>query len=459
MHGATAPDRPTSAGLGPLLRLAGPVVLSRVGIMAMGLVDTIVVGRHSSTELGFNALGWAPTAVVLTTSIGLLSGVQVLTSQAIGEGRAAATGAILRYGALYALLIGVAAALLLGLLGGPLLQALDLAPGLAAGATPVLQLFAISLIPILVADTGVFWLEAHGRPLPATAALWATNLVNLALNLWLVPGDSGLPVEGAVASAWATLISRLALLALVWWLIIAWPEARRLGVFAKPVRDRAMTAELRRIGYGAAGSYFIESLAFSAMSVLAGWIGAVAVATWAIVINVAALVFMVPLGLATATAVLVGHAYGARDMAGVRHAGWLGFVATTLVLVVISAIIGFGNEAIAAGYTRDPAVIATTAAALLLACLFFAADGLQVVAAQACRAQSDVWMPMATHLVSYTLVMMPLGYALAIPLGLAVQGIVWAIIAASLLSALLLWGRFLWLARRGPAPAARSLTA
>jgi hypothetical protein len=55
--------------LRPLLTLAIPVIGSRLGIMAMGLVDTIIVGRHSATELGYQALGWAPTAVVLTTSI------------------------------------------------------------------------------------------------------------------------------------------------------------------------------------------------------------------------------------------------------------------------------------------------------------------------------------------------------------------------------------------------------
>lgn len=448
MHGAAAPDQPTRVGLGPLLRLAGPVVLSRLGIMAMGLVDSIVVGRYSATELSYNALGWSPTAVVLTTSIGLLAGVQVLTSQAIGEGRRDATGAILRAGTAYAAIISLVAAAILAGLGGPLLQALQLAPGLATGATPVLQLFALSLIPILIGDVGVFWLEAHGRPLPATAALWGTNVVNLVLNLWLVPGTSGLPVSGAVASAWSTLISRTVFLALVVAVIAAWPDARAMGAFRRQPKDPAMTAEMRRIGYGAAGSYFIESLAFSAMAIIAGWISAVAVASWAIVINVAALVFMVPLGLATATSVLVGRAYGARDRAGVARAGWLGFAAATAVTLAISLAAAFGNDAIAAAYTRDTAVQAVTATALLISTLFFVADGLQVVAAQSCRAQSDVWMPMVTHLASYTLVMMPLAWWLAIPMGLAVNGMVWAIVIASLLSAVLLWGRFVVLARR-----------
>ncbi|MFZ4688824.1 MAG: MATE family efflux transporter [Polymorphobacter sp.] len=429
--------------------MAGPVVASRLGIMAMGLVDAIVVGQHSATELGYQALGWAPTGVVLTTSVGLLSGVQVMTSQAIGDGRVADTGAILRRGSLYAFWIGIVAAALLAGLGGVLMHNIGLDTALADGATPVLQILALSLLPILVADTGIFWLEAHGRAVPGMIAMWAANIVNLVLNLWLVPGTSGLPIEGAVASGWATFLSRVALLVFVVVLIARWPQARPLGVFTPAPRDPAASAEMRRIGYGASASYFTETLAFAAMSIIAGWLGAMAVASWAIVLNVAALIFMVPLGLATATGVMVGRAYGAGDPAGVRSAARLGFGVTVLVSLLICGIVGVGNGLIAAAYTSDTAVQAVTAAALLLSCLFFVADGLQVVGSQSLRAQSDVWMPTATHLASYVLVMMPLGYVFAIPLGLGVNGIVWAVIVASLMSATLLWGRFLWLTNPG----------
>ena len=434
-------------GFGPLMRLAGPVVVSRLGIMAMGLVDTIVVGQHSATQLGYQALGWAPTGVVLTTSIGLLSGVQVMASQAIGDNRAAETGAILRRGCVYAFWIGIVAAAVLAGLGGLLMHNIGLDTALADGATPVLQILALSLLPILIADTGIFWLEAHGRAVPGMFAMWGANVVNLALNLWLVPGHSGFPVEGAVASAWATLISRVALLIFAWVLIARWSQARPLGVFTPAPDDPVAAAEMRRIGYGASASYFTETLAFATMSIFAGWLGAVAVASWAIVLNVAALIFMVPLGLATATGVMVGRAHGARDPAGVRAAARLGFIATIAVTLMICATVGFGNNLIAAAYTKDPAVLAMTAAALLLSCLFFVADGLQVVGAQSLRAQSDVWLPTVTHFASYLVVMIPLGYVFAVGMKLGIDGIVWAVIFASLMSATLLWGRFLWLTR------------
>ena len=438
-----------------LLRLAGPVMASRLGIMAMGLVDTVCVGRYSATELGYHALGWAPTGVVLVTAIGLLGGVQVVSSQLIGEGRAGETGAVLRRGLVYAFWLGIAVSLLIAGAGPWFLHHIGLAPALADGASPVMQVFAVSLLPILIADAGIFWLEAHGRPSRGMAAMWAANAVNLALNLWLVPGHSPFPVAGAVASAWATAVSRVALLGFVAALIVGWRDARRFGVFARPQPDPAAGPRLRRVGYASALSYFIEVSAFSGMALFAGWMGAAAVATWAIVVNFAALVFMGPLGLATATGVLVGRAYGAGDRAGVRRAGLLGFgAALALTLLVCLAVALFSGD-IAAGYTRDAGVRAAAAAALLLSCGFFVGDGLQVIGAQALRSQDDIWVPTMTHFVSYTLVMIPCAYVFGVAWGGGIAGIVWALIVASVVSAVLLGGRFAWVVRRhGGAPLA-----
>jgi MATE family multidrug resistance protein len=97
---------------------------------------------------------------------------------------------------------------------------------------------------------------------------------------------------------------------------------------------------------------------------------------------------------------------------------------------------------ISSGYTSDPATLALAAPAVALCCLFLIPDALQVVCAQSLRARGDVWVPTITHLASYVLVMAPLAWWLAIPMKLGVNGIVWAVVAASFLSAGLLLGRF-----------------
>ena len=441
----TAP-RAAAADLRELLRLSAPIIAARLGIMVMGLTDAVVVGRYSATELGYHALGWAPTSILLTTGVGLLLGVQIMTAQAIGEGRPDHVGAVLRRGIAYALQIGVAAAVLLFVLGPTLLGALRLEPDLARGASRALQVFSLSLPPYLVAVACSFFLEATRRAAPAMVIMWIANALNLALNLLLVPGALGLPALGAVGSAWATFGARAALMIMSLAYIARLPEARTL--FVRQPRDRAAEAAQRKVGYAAGASYAIEVGAFAGMNFVAAWVSALAVAAYAVVLNITAVIFMVPLGLASATAVLVGRAYGARDREGVRRAGLTGFLVCAVLAAVIAFVVWPGAELITAAYTTEPDLIALAAPGLALCTIFFVVDALQVVAAQALRARGDVWLPTALHLISYGLIMAPLGWALALPLGLGLNGIVWGIIIASFISAALLLARWTWLSRR-----------
>jgi multidrug resistance protein, MATE family len=437
--------------LAELARLASPVVLSRLGIMTMGLTDAIVVGHYSSVELGYHALGWAPTMVILTTGVGLLMGVQVLTAQLVGEGRAHDAGSILRKGALFALAIGIASGALLFFGAGTFLRLTGLEPSLADGAAAVARVFALSMPTYLVAVALTFWLEALHRPGPAAAVMWAANLVNLVVNLWLVPGISGFGIDGAVASAWATFVARAALLAGLALYVLWWPAARAEHGLVAPAPATPGWRALVRIGVASSASLFVETTAFAGMGIVAGQLGALPAAAWAIVLNVAAVVFMVPLGLASATAVLVGRGWGERSMAHVRASGFLGLLVAGALLTIVMAVVWIAPDTVARAYSDDPALLALTVPALALAALFFVADGLQVVAAHALRARDDVWLPTLTHTISYAVVMLPLGYVLAhgsfgLP-AMGLDGIVWSVILASLLAAGFLIARFAWLSR------------
>jgi MATE family multidrug resistance protein len=439
----SAPD-----GLVELLQLAWPVVLARLGIMAMGLTDAIVVGHHSAQQLGFHAIGWAPTSIMLTTAVGLLMGVQVMTARHIGEGRRDQTGGVLRRGLVYAFWIGVASVVVLGVLGPGFLRLTGLEPELAEGAGKALRVFAWSLPSYLGATVCIFYLEALSRPKAGMVAMWLANAVNLAANLWLVPGHSGLPVEGAVAAGWATFLARTFLFLWLAGFILRLPEARELGLFRKPSDGPTAAWDQLKLGLGSGASYFVEVGAFAALTLIAGQLGGLEAAAWACVLNVSAIIFMAPMGLAAATGVLVGRAYGARDGRGVSRAGFLGFGVTLVLTLVVCAVVWPGAGVISRAYTSDPRLIAIAAPALVLSCLFFVADGLQVVAAQALRAADDVWIPTAFHLTSYGVIMLPLGWWLAHRTNLGVDGLVWAVIVASLVSAGLLCARFAAIARR-----------
>jgi MATE family multidrug resistance protein len=445
-----APGGLIRADLTALVRLAGPVVISRLGIMAMGLSDAIVVGRYSPLQLGYHALAWSPTSIVITVSIGLLTGVQVMTSRAIGEGRRHEAGAVLRRGLVYAAWIGVAGGLILAALGPWLLHAVGLPRDMADGATGPLIVFSLSLAPYVISSAAILWLEALSKPTPAMVIMWLANGVNLAIDLVLVPGRFGAPALGAVGGGFATLGARTALMVALLVYIARMREARALGVFDKPVRNRAAEVEQRRIGFGAGASNFFEVAAFAGMNIIAGWVGELTVAAWTIVLNVTSVVFMVPLGLSSATAVLVGKAHGARDRAGVNRAGAIGFAVTAVFGLAVSLAVWPASAWISQVYTTSAAALAIAVPALALSCLFFMPDAVQVVTAQALRARGDVWAPTVTHLISYVVIMAPLGWWLALPGRMGLNGEVWAVVIASYVSVGLLLARFAILARRGP---------
>ncbi len=432
-----------------LWTLAWPVVLSRLGIMTMGLVDAIVVGHYSAVELGYQTLGWGPTGAVVTTAVGLLVGIQVMTARHIGEGRPEATGGVYRRGLVYALWFGILGGLGLVFLGPLGLHSVGVEKSLADGASLVVIVLGLGMPFHLLSTASTFYLEALHRPLSATIAMWGCNLVNLVLNLLLVPGALGFPEWGAAGSATATLISRALLAGIL--LIYVWrmSDARALGVYSKPIDGPKAARDQRRVGYGAGASYFVEAGAFAAMGVIAGTLGALDVAGWGVVLNITAVIFMIPLGLSSATAVLVGRAYGAGDRRGMVRAGNLGFVVTTAVLALISLIVALFPQTIIRIYSGDPALLALVTGALLLSCLFFILDGLQVVGANALRARGDVLIPTITHVISYAAIMVPLAWWLAIREEQGLIGIVWAVVWASLAAAGLLLARFWLLARRG----------
>ncbi|MGE3141823.1 MAG: MATE family efflux transporter [Hyphomonadaceae bacterium] len=423
-----------------LLRLAWPVALARLGIMGMGVTDVIVVGQLAPHDLAFQALGWAPTGVALVAGIGLLTGVQVLAARAMGAGRAREAGAAWRRGVVVGLAAGVLTGALLLFGTAPMLRALGISKELALGAAHVTAVLAFSLPLHLVYSANASFLEAIQRPTAPMAAMWIANVLNLVLNLLLVPE------HGAVGSAAATVVSRaaLALGLLIWiWLL---SDASALGVRARARSGDAM--ELLRIGGAAMVSQIAEAGAFSAMTVIAGRISDAAVAAYQILLNVMAVVFMIALGMAVATAVLVSEAIGRKQPAEATRAGWTGLGLNTVAMIAAGVLVAFLAHPIARAFSADPVIAALVAGALPIGALVLAPDGGQVVAAQALRARGDNWFPTGSHVLAYVFVMPPLAFMLAEAHGQGVAGLLVAILISSALSVLVLVARFWALARK-----------
>lgn len=425
-----------------LLRLAGPVALARLGIMGMGIADTVMVGQLAPAELPHQALGWAPTGPFLVAGIGLLAGVQVLGAQAIGAGKPEHAGAAFKLGLLLALAAGLLSAALIWLAGPHLLTVFGVKRALAEPAADVARILSLSIPLHLIYVAAAFHLEATQRPLASTVTMWGANIINIAANWVLIPH------LGAEGSAWATVISRFILAAVLLAWIFTRPDAARYGVRGPALAGGPGLGAMLAVGAAAAVSQAAEAGAFSAMTVIAGRIGEVEVATYTIILQLLALVFMIALGMAAAGAVLVGEATGARDTDYARRAGWRALALNTVAMAVAGLVVWFAAPWTGRAFTADLVIAAQVAGLLWLAAMIMPPDGGQVVVAACLRARGDNWFPTFSHILAYVLVMPPLAFVLAEHVGLGVAGLLWAIFVASVLSVAVLAGRFAFLTRQ-----------
>jgi MATE family multidrug resistance protein len=235
-------------------------------------------------------------------------------------------------------------------------------------------------------------------------------LVLAPLGYALMYGAGPLPELGARGLGLAT--------AIVLWLQAAGfalylRRSRRfadLGLFARWERpDWPKIRGLLALGLPMGVSIFMEGSLFVATALLIGRIGAVDVAAHQVALNVASVCFMLPLGIAMATTVRVGHAVGAQDAGGVRRAAFSGYGLGLFTQAMAAALLVFGGHAIAALYTEDPAVRALAVTLMLYAAVFQLPDGIQVLSNGVLRGLKDTRVPMLVTVLAYWCVGLPLG--------------------------------------------------
>lgn len=441
-----------------LIRLSVPIAVSRMAMMLMGLTDAIVLGQFAPEELAFVLSAWLPIGVSLGFGIGILLGVQVLTSELIGTGEEADTGRVFRRGLLWAVVMGLALTLLLLPLAGPLFHWLfvEVAPPtddtvmapeeVASETALVAGILALGLTGHMISQACSYYLEALRRPLLVTIVMYVGVAMNLVLNILLVAGAYGIEPMGAEGVAWATSLTRAMIAGVL--LIFVWRLTPGLRP-SKPARAGEARKQLD-VGTGTAVSNIAEWGGFNLTYIIATWVSIAANAVYGYSVQVMGVCFMFYLGIATATSVRVAEAIGRGNQDEVRDAGRLGVVATIVMGVLLGVLLTLFAGPVSKLLVREDAVIGGMAIAdaiaglLWLAALATVFDGLQATASFALRAQGMVWLPSAIHLGSFFVVMIPACYWLGITLERGALGVlegafVGVFVAGILQLALLEW--------------------
>ncbi|MEZ0471707.1 MATE family efflux transporter [Luteimonas salinilitoris] len=429
--------------------LAGPLVVGHVATGLIGFVDSMIAGRHGTATLAAVSIGTAMFWLPIMVPMGTLMALPPSVSQLDGGGRRHEIGALFRQS------LWLAAALGLLLFAFMTLSVHALAPlGIVEGIRPGAAAFLHGIrwgVPALTLyycmrylSDGLHW------TLPTMVFGFGGLLLLVPLGILLTFGGLGLPEFGAGGIGAASAI-------MMWTQTIAFAlylrRARRfadLGLFARFDPPRwASIRELLRVGLPIGVTVAMEGSLFIVTALLIGRLGEVPAAAHQIAINVAALCFMVPFGLAEATTVRVGHAIGGGlGVAGARRAAFAGLALVLATQSLTGVALLTGNELIAGLYTGDATVAALAASLLLLAAAFQFPDGIQVLSAGALRGLKDTRVPMLLAALAYWGVGMALGAGLGLGLGWGPRGMWIGLIAGLAVAALLLGLRFLRSSRR-----------
>ncbi len=402
-----------------MFRLAAPLVLAEVGWMAMGVVDTMVVGRVGAEALGAVSIGAMLFYTAGIFASGLLLGLDTLVSRSFGAGDPDDCRHSLMNGIWLGLFL-VPPVMVLIWAAIPLLGTFGIDPGVLREARPYLRALNWSTLPLLLFFGFRRYLQAVNVVRPIMLTLITANLVNLAGNWVLVFGNLGAPRMGAEGAGWATCISRFYMM-LVLGVVVLRHDRQLLRASWTP--DFRRIRELLRLGLPAAMQIGLETGVFATVTVLIGKLGAAALAGHQIALTTVSMTFMLPLGISSAAAVRVGQAIGRGDPAGAARSGWTALALGGIVMSAAALALLLIPQAIARVFTPDRDVIVAGAMLLRVAAFFQLFDGFQVVATGALRGAGDTRTPMLCHFAGYWVIGLPLGAVLCFPYGLGAPGL------------------------------------
>lgn len=448
---------PIRAELRALVRLAVPLSLASAGQSLMGLVDAAVVGRAGAVPLAGVGLGALLFFAVSVLGMGTMMGLDPLVAQALGAGDARRARHFLWQGAWLALAIGTFLAVPLGFLP-LLLEPLGIAPDVAAQASG----YVLARLPGLPAFLFFFaaraYLQGVNAPRAVLLSAVLANVANLLLDFWLVFGGSSLPAWtgpmrlvpplGAVGSSIATTACT--------WLqagFLAWAAGRVPveGWFER----RPVASEMRlaaRVGLPIGLHMGAEVGVFALVGLMAGRLGAVAMAAHQVALAVASFSFNAAVGIGNAGSVRVGWAVGSRDTPAARRSGLVAFGAGAAFMSAWGLAFVVFPSAFARLMSDDPGVVAVATPLFRVAGIFQVSDGIQAIGAGVLRGAGDTRFTLWANLIGHWALGMPAALALGLLLGWGVTGLWWGLLIGLSAVAVALFLRFLRVSSREIVP-------
>ena len=402
------------------LALAVPLAAANLLQMMVHAIDVIFVARLGDAALAASSLGVAIFGLLLWTGSGLIGASAPLIAAELGH-RKHAVREVRRTVRMALWLSVLVSILFMGICaaGGPIMRATGQPAETSARAASFLLILMWGLFPMIAAAVLRIFVSALGRATIATAITFGALFVNALGNWALVFGHLGMPELGLHGSAISSVMTSVLMLIAYVVVIQRDRRLRRYRLFGNWWRSEwSRFFEMLRIGTPISLTILAEAGLFTGAAFLMGRIGEAELAGHTIALQVAALAFQIPFGVAQAATIRVGLAYGARDHDGITYAGQaslvlgIGFMAFTALLMWLfpTLVLSIYVDVHAA---RNAALVGFAMQFLVVAAAFQLFDGAQAVAAGVLRGLQDTRTPMIIAICGYWIA----GYGTAIYLG------------------------------------------
>ena len=427
------------------LQLAIPVVVGMVASLSMNFVDTLMAGRLPEKEIALAgiATGGAIWSAMLMFVLGVLMALQPVVAQVDGAGNRSEGGAAARQGMWIALAVSVPFVLFLRS-GGPMLQWMAVGADIVPTAIEYMDALSWGAPGVCLLLTLRFFSEGSGYTRPTMYMGLLGIVLNVPLNYVLMFGKLGLPALGAEGCGVATSIVIWAQLLMMFFYVRWHAHFKEFELFKRwDWPQWAEISKLLKIGLPIGTGIFVEGSLFIGAALLIARLGALPASAHLIAINYSALMFMIPLGLASAVTTRVGNALGRGEPEAARYAGLIGLLIVLFTQTLSAASMIIIPEFIVSIYTNDPAITSIAVGLLFYSAIFQYADGIQICAAGALRGLKDTVVPMFINMVSYLLVGLSVGYYLTFNKAMGPAGMWIGMIVGLSFGAVLLLGRFL----------------
>ena len=425
-----------------LFFLGLPIVIGQVGVIVLGFADTLMIGHHSTNELGAASFVNNMFTLAIIFSTGFSYGLTPIVGGFYGVRKFAAAGQALRCSLLANLLVGI---LLTGIMAILYLnvERLGQPEELLSLIKPYYLILLASLIFVLLFNGFKQFTDGITDTKTAMWILLGGNVLNIVGNYILINGKLGFPELGLLGAGISTLFSRI-VMGLVF--VLVFFSSRRflrykLG-FIRLGWSRALFRQLNALGWPVAFQMGMETASFSLSTVMVGWLGTIALASHQVMLTISQFTFMMFYGMGAAVAVRVSNFKGQNDIVNVRRTAYAGAHIILAMGIVLLSIVFFFRYQVGGWFTDNTEVSAMVVVLMVPFLAYQFGDGMQINFANALRGISDVKPMMLIAFIAYFIISLPAGYFFGFVMGWGLFG-VWMAFPFGLSSAaIMLWLRF-----------------